>query len=104
MSGVYFPGMEMPKSCFHCPMRQKVSPDDIRCLATGEIFEETFTATIEMRNGGKCKAVFVPDHGPLIDADELIAEHNGIFDNCCFSSDIRAAPVLIPADGEDAGG
>ena len=56
-------GMEMPKSCFYCPMRWKVDPDNIKCLATGEVFEETFTATIEMRNAGNCPLVEIPPHG-----------------------------------------
>lgn len=92
-------GMEMPKSCFFCPMRLKVDPDTILCQATGERFEETFTATIEMRNGGKCPLVEVPTpHGRLVDADELIAEHSGIFDCCVFPSDIREAPTILEAE------
>ena len=69
--GVLIRGMEMPKSCFYCPMRWKVDPDNIKCLATGEVFEETFTATIEMRNAGNCPLVPIPAHGRLIDADAL---------------------------------
>lgn len=70
-------GMEMPTSCFYCPMRLKVDPDNIKCLATGDVFEETFTATIEMRNGGKCPLVPIPPHGRLIDADALVDKHFG---------------------------
>ena len=63
-------GMEMPKGCFFCPMRIKIDPDTIRCLATGNDFEETLAGTIERRNNGNCPLVEVKEpHGRLIDAD-----------------------------------
>ena len=71
---VYIPGMEMPTSCFYCPFRRKVDPENIRCIVTRELFEETFAGTIETRNRGNCPLVPVPPHGRLIDADAL-AEH-----------------------------
>ena len=74
MSGIYIKDMKMPKSCFECPMRWKVDPDTIKCLATGERFEETFAGAIEMRNSGRCPLAPVPDHGRLIDADALAKE------------------------------
>lgn len=91
MSGVYIPDKRLPENCGECYM------DQFLCLRgqSGVTLE-----TMAMGRHRACPLIFVPDHGPLIDADELIAEHNGIFDNCCFPSDIRAAPVLIPADGE----
>ena len=36
--------IDMPESCFMCPFRQKVSPDDIKCWAKDEIFEERFSS------------------------------------------------------------
>lgn len=72
MSGIYIKGMEMPKNCFECPMRWKVDPDTIKCLATGEMLEETFAGTIKTRNRGRCPLVPVPDHSDLIDADARI--------------------------------
>ena len=39
---VYIKGMEMPTSCFYCPFRRKVDPDNIMCIVTREHFEETF--------------------------------------------------------------
>ena len=63
-------GMEMPKGCFFCPMRIKIDPDTIRCLATGNDFEETLAGTIERRNNGNCPLVEVKEpHGRLVDAD-----------------------------------
>ena len=66
--------MEMPTSCFYCPFRIKVDPDNIKCLVSGVVFEETFTGSIEMRHSGDCPLVPVPPHGRLIDADALEQE------------------------------
>ena len=108
MSGIYIKGMELPKSCFYCPMRLKVDPDNIKCLATGDVFEETFTATIEMRNGGKCPLVPVPPHGDLIDRNALLADTTDMLHSMMvfggarvYTSDaIKNAPTIIPADKE----
>ena len=64
-------GMEMPTSRFACPFRRKVDPDNIMCIVTREVFEETFDGTIQTRNRGDCPLVPVPQHGRLIDADVL---------------------------------
>lgn len=40
--------IDMPRSCFECKYRKKVSPDDIECVLTGEWYEETFK-TIQTR-------------------------------------------------------
>lgn len=71
---VMITGMEMPTSCFACPFRRKVDPDNIMCIVTREVFEETFAGTIETRNRGNCPLLPVPTHGRLIDADAL--EHD----------------------------
>ena len=96
---VYIKGMEMPKSCFYCPMRMKVDPDTIKCLATGERFEETFAGTIEMRNRGNCPLIHVPDHGDLIDRSKLI--YCGMKEEWTTREVIEKAPTIIPADKED---
>lgn len=62
-------GMKMPKSCFYCPFRRKINPDDIQCLMTRDVFEETFAGTIESRNRGNCPLIELKPHGRLIDAD-----------------------------------
>ena len=64
-------GMEMPTSCFYCPFRRKINPDDIQCLVTRDVFEETFAGTIEMRNRGFCPLVEIPPHSDLIDINAL---------------------------------
>ena len=68
---VLIKGMEMPKSCFYCPFRRKINPDDIQCLVTRDVFEETFAGTIESRNRGNCPLIELPPHGRLIDADKI---------------------------------
>lgn len=68
---VLIKGMEMPKSCFYCPFRRKINPDDIQCLVTRDVFEETFAGTIESRNRGNCPLIELLPHGRLIDADAL---------------------------------
>ena len=102
-------GMEMPKSCFYCPFRRKINPDDIQCLVTRDVFEETFAGTIEMRNRGFCPLVEIPPHGRLIDADVLekkFCSHCDDYmsgkDECkegCFDLKIiKSMPTVIPAD------
>ena len=105
--GVYIKSMEMPTSCFYCPFRRKINPDDIQCLVTRDVFEETFAGTIEMRNRGFCPLVEIPPHGRLIDADALLK----LIDSCMFPSDmvttravsmatnwIKEAPTVTTAD------
>lgn len=107
MSGIYISGMEMPKSCFFCPMRMKVDPDTIKCLATGERFEETFAGTIEMRNRGNCPLIPVPDHGDLIERKTALDSLMDGMDMTGYQS--RAmdclneiyVPAIIPADKEE---
>ena len=102
---VYIKGMEMPKSCFECPMRWKVDPDTIKCLATGERFEETFAGTIETRNRGNCPLIPVPDHGRLGDLDKLaeeIHERWEAYPADAFCEDfLDELPTIIPANKED---
>ena len=119
MAGVYIKGMEMPKSCFYCPFREKANPDDYVCMAMNREFEETF-ALIAGRRHKDCPLVEVPDHGDLIEKPILIdelaiseepddcsgcASYNSYDDFCCRSLDfqtmcksIRTAPVVIPAE------
>ena len=102
--GVYIKGMEMPKGCFECPMRRKVDPDTIKCLATGERFEETFAGTIETRNRGNCPLVPIPPHGDLIDRDELMKHKGNCYDAdghllyAVGTGSIMCAPTIIPAE------
>ena len=62
--------MEMPKSCFYCPFREKVNPDDYVCMALNKEFEETFSLIVGKRHSD-CPLVPIPPHGRLIDADAV---------------------------------
>ena len=100
-------GMEIPTSCFYCPFRRKINPDDIQCLVTRDVFEETFAGTIEMRNRGFCPLIEVsPHHGRLIDADALeyhadnVRDPMGRTEKTVMWEKIKAAPTVIPADNQ----
>lgn len=111
---VLIKGIEMPTSCFYCPFRRKVDPDNIMCIVTRECFEETYAGTIETRNRGNCPLIPVPDHGRLIDADALRqAMYHEAFetdspmqkwDSGCwirykmFEQMEESAPTIIPAE------
>ena len=111
---VLIKGMEMPTSCFTCPFREKVDPENIMCIVTREVFEETFAGTIQTRNRGNCPLISIPPHGDLIDRDALKAkqqEDADLFDNAYTLmeksrrdealnavSNIINAPTVIPAE------
>lgn len=118
---VYIPGMELPKSCFTCPFRRKVDPDNIMCIVTREVFEETFAGTIETRSRGNCPLIPVPEHGDLIDRDALMKILSKVIDinasieqrneatdqerRCLwwFEQQIGIAPTIIPSDKGEEG-
>ena len=98
MKGVYIKGMEMPKNCSseYCPIISRV------CTLYSESSEFLFE-----RRHPDCPLVEVPDHGDLIDRDEvmkkLMKKHSSWFyegDEVCES--IKAAPAVIPGDTEEA--
>lgn len=107
--------MEIPTSCFYCPFREKVNPDDYVCMALNKEFEETFSLIVGKRHKD-CPLVPVPPHGRLIDADalmlgiqEYIDEYGWDVDEHGFHSEkwcamketemaINDAPTVITAD------
>lgn len=114
---VLIKGMEMPKSCFYCPFREKINPDDYVCLALNREFEETFTLIAGKRHRS-CPLVPVPDHGRLIDAyalsemlekykkeyalkakEDIVLLHKawGLFEAELMAESL---PTIIPADKE----
>lgn len=89
MSGIYIPGIEMPKSCDKC-----VHP----------------TCTLwQFVNGGerheKCPIIYVLQHGRIIDADEFLQRALG---TRCFHGDyarmleelVAESKTVIPAEGK----
>ena len=97
MSGIYIPGIELPKDGWKT----------LRIYPTGEVGIPNWQ--------GDCRfhdiAIPVPDHGRLIDADALTREegfHDFIYENGLVYVEVRevtglinAAPTIIPADGKD---
>ena len=99
--GVYIKGMQMPKSCFTCPFREKVNPDEYVCLALKSVYEETFSL-ITCRRNKDCPLIPVPDHGDLIDRDEQIerAWRLNLSTKELIDEMLRSAPTVLPADRE----
>lgn len=64
--GVYLPNMEMPKSCYYCPM---TNDGFYLCKATSP-FKELENDCEECKPQW-CPLIPVPPHGRLIDADAL---------------------------------
>ena len=96
MSGIYIPGMEMPRTCMHCAFAL-----DGWCHATGN---DTDMITLYDRPD-YCPLIPVPHHGDLIDRDKL-KRHAFFYDeNDCYTvvsgRDVRNAPTIIPADRKD---
>ena len=107
MSGIYFPGMEMPECHFKTSESYNVHgfwmvyPDGtskLHIFVGNDLWE--------------CGAVPVPDHGDLIDRDALWKKINRICDRrdagiisdlTCLQqilSAVRHMPAIIPADKE----
>ena len=101
--GVYIKGMEMPKSCYKCPLRRR-NGIEIVCPIAHESFSVADTNILEYRLGN-CPLIPVPEHGDLIDRATLRAEvkkHATPSDAWVFSL-IRTAPTIVEADKEGEG-
>ena len=103
--GIYIKGMEIPTSCFYCPFREKVNPDDYVCMALNKEFEETFSLIVGKRHKD-CPLVPVPPHGRLVDADALTESLKSILNdpNCplfvsaTVDQVVDCSPTIIPAE------
>ena len=69
MSGIYIEGLEMPKSCYKCPMKRR-NGMDIVCPVAHERFSVADVNILDYRLDN-CPLIPVPPHGRLIDADAL---------------------------------
>ena len=106
MSGVYIRGMEMPKSCYECHIRQRKGLK-IVCPILREEFTIADVNIFSFRLKD-CPLTHVPDHGRLIDGDvaEVISysfedSDGGFADGILYSADwIASQPTIIPADME----
>lgn len=90
MSGIYIPGMEMPKHCWSCCFHDEV--DDCIILK-----ESCMTVWGEQKRLDNCPLISVPDHGYLIDRSQAVVEEDTYYQ--CYNI---IAPTIIPAEGGDA--
>lgn len=118
MAGVYIKGMEMPKSCYDCPLQDDECFGSIKCC-----YAQTW-GSANMR-AVDCPLIPVTDRGRLGDLDRILKIIDGIWDcndmvfkpndHCCdvpkdchgckWAETKRAireivanAPTIIPAD------
>lgn len=105
MSGIYIPNMEMPTEC---PCRLVGSGYDVWCFAAYGIPARVKEYDECCENGTKpswCPLVAVPDHGRLIDGDELEQKMKSrknyvgrLSDADCLVAD---APTIIEAENNN---
>lgn len=114
MAGVYIKGMKMPENCWECKFEKIFSShaDGIYCVC--------IIAGTHIDDGQEdwCPLVSVPDHGDLIDRDEMRKEmtvfSNRRTEDAAMTGNrairidwndaldfIKSASVVIPADKEE---
>ena len=98
-------GMEMPTSCYKCPLRRR-NGMDIVCPAAHERFSVADINILEYRLDN-CPLVLVPPHGDLIDADKLVELCDIMADKCDgigasiwhqFKTAVEWSPIVIPEE------
>lgn len=99
---VLIEGMEMPKSCYSCPLRKREGIN-IVCPVAQERFSVADVNILFYRLDS-CPLVPVPPHGRLIDAEKLKSywapDHSRYFDADYFIHTIDVAQTIIPASEE----
>ena len=85
--------MEMPESCYRCPM---ANDDFYLCGATEKYLENDS----EERRPDWCPLIELPPHGRLIDADELVRIWTGAKFYGNIKPIVDARPTVIEAEGE----
>lgn len=102
-------GMKMPKCCDDCCLLY----DCCSCIVTGYSVAMIKWDT-EHKRLPDCPLIEIPDHGDLVDRDELMMkmwEASAYAPNHCswvnarvvFAKDIEDAPVIIPAERSEDG-
>lgn len=96
MSGIYIPGMEMPKGCAFCKISRRngkkmICPFIWKCEWD---IHDPMSADHRLDN---CPLIPVPEHGPLVDALEVI---NTFSEEFIFTNEQAKALTnyIIPAD------
>lgn len=103
--GVYIKGMEMPTSCYKCPLRRRDGMD-IVCPVAHERF--LLPINILEYRLDNCPLVPIPPHGDLIDRREAIIDANERAYDFWLSDDevnasiqfLKEQPTIIPAEEE----
>ena len=100
---VLIKGMEMPTSCYKCPMRRRDGMD-IVCPVAHERFSVADVNILEYRLDN-CPLVSIPSHGDLIDRKTA---HDSLLDGMVMTGYQSRAldcisdfyvPTIIPASG-----
>ena len=123
MSGIYIPGIEMPKRCNECRFLEGDNMDGLCHAADRWMDDEDYWTwyvyvedDIDTDKPANCPLVSVPDHGRLVDADALHKhmvkvhnewkEHPELHESIVPVVDdevmILCFPTIIPADKEGA--
>ena len=103
--GVYIKGMEMPTSCYNCPLCEQT---DFYASPYCRISDDDYMMSInEMRSKRRdnCPLVPVPTpHGRLIDKDvicnecrRIAEEYDGVYPDCTYCP-AHLAPTIIEAE------
>ena len=87
--GVYVKGMEMPRKCIRCLVNVYG-----RCLVNGD--KDVSKAAADAVRDKDCPLISVPEHGDLVDRDEIKFEWDE--DRGTWVYDIYSAPVVIPGE------
>lgn len=94
--GIYIKGEEMPETCSKCKL---FCNEYMLCGVTGFPFR---SQEMYERRMYDCPLVFVPPHGRLIDADELINNTDIVSEwgdeSGCSEEKINDAPTIIPPE------
>ena len=84
--------MEMPKSCYYCPM---ANDGFYLCKATSPFKE--LEDDCEERRPDWCPLIPIPAHGDLVERDWLLKNS---WRYAYMLTAMEAAPIIIPASGE----
>ena len=83
-------GMKMPQNCYHCRFSHfTLKGGGGVCLPIYKECDGTF------RRRKDCPLIEIPDHGDLVDRDELYVN---TMDYCDLEEKILNAPAVIPAE------
>ena len=86
-------GMEMPKDCRHCLLKEKIILDGRVMEICKELSDRAvFPFAIERFDGRRndCPLIALPEHGRCIDADRMLKEQREL------SKEVRMLSAVVP--------